>query len=252
MDMFLACRTVVLSGLFTSVAYSVTYAQINSPKYEIGVGVGTTIYQGDLSTSYLGSFHSLKPAINLFASRSIDQYFAIRANLAFSKVADDESTYSSPSYKRTRNFKFSTTIAELSAQLVWNITGINDNETHKIIPYLYGGAGLASLKIYRDWSKFMRANYSDLSTEKNGLPIDSAHSLPNIIPIIPVGAGLRYAVSPNLSLAGEFNYHFLFTDYLDGFSQAVNPKSKDKYYSISFGIIYSFKKSGIDCPRAIY
>lgn len=245
-------KSIVLSVLFATLAYLTPHAQKNATKYEIGVNAGTLIYQGDLSTSYLGSYHlhSLKPALGLFASRAINNNFAIRANLAFGKISDDESAYSSPSYKRLRNFKFNTSITELSALLVWNVLGNSTDESErKIIPYLFGGAGVALVNIHRDWSNFNRDVFLPTSAEAKGIALDSAHSLPGAIPVIPIGAGLRYAIGPKLSLAGEFNYRLAFNDYLDGFSQAVNPKSKDKYYGISIGLIYSFKNSGINCPH---
>ncbi len=252
-DMNLHCRAIVLSVLLMSVVYVTPHAQTNAAKYEIGINAGTLIYQGDLSSSYLGSYHlhSLKPAVGLFASRAINNNFAIRANLAFGKISDDESTYSSPAYKRQRNFEFNTSIAEFSALLVWNVLGNSTDESvRKIVPYLFGGIGMSFLNVHRDWSKFNRVSFPPTSSIGIGLAADSAHSLPGAIPVIPIGAGIRYAIGPKLSVAGEFNYRFAFNDYLDGFSQAVNPKTKDKYYGISIGLIYTFnKKSGIDCPK---
>src|ERR1035437_10067513 len=161
-DMNLNCKTIVLSVLFTTVTFLASDAQTNAAKYEIGINAGTLIYQGDLSTSYLGSyhFHSLKPAVGLFASRAINNDFAIRANLALGKISDDESSYSSPAYKRLRNFKFNTSITEFSALLVWNVLGNRTDESvRKIVPYLFGGVGMALVNVHRDWSNFNRAAF---------------------------------------------------------------------------------------------
>ena len=249
--MNLNCKTIALPVLLATVAYSTPYAQTKVAKYEIGINAGTLIYQGDLSTHYIGSFHYLKPAIGVFASRAINKNLAIRANLVLGKISDDESVYSSPAYKRQRNFKFNTSITEFSALLVWNVLGKSTDESdRRIVPYLFGGAGISFLNVHRDWSNFNRTAFPPTSSIAIGLAADSAHSLPGAIPAIPIGAGIRYAIGPKLSLAGEFNYRFVFTDYLDGFSQSVNPNSKDKYYGISIGLIYSFiNNSGIDCPK---
>lgn len=249
--MNLNCKTIVLPVLFVTVAYSTSYAQTKAAKYEIGIDAGTLIYQGDLSTHYLGSFHFLKPAIGVFASREINKNLAIRANLVLGKISDDESVYSRPAYKRLRNFKFNTSITEFSALVVWNMTEKgSDESTRKLVPYLFGGAGMSFLNVHRDWSNFNREAFTPTSTIGIGLSADSAHSLPGAIPVIPIGAGLRFEIGQKLSLAGEFNYRLAFNDYLDGFSQAVNPKTKDKYYGISIGLIYTFNKnSGIDCPK---
>jgi len=65
---------------------------------------GTLIYQGDLSESLLGYTHSLKPAIGVFASESLDDYFSVRANITRGEISADESTYSSPAWRRERNW----------------------------------------------------------------------------------------------------------------------------------------------------
>ena len=48
-------------------------AQINVPKHEIGFSAGMFIYQGDLTPSALGSYKTLRPAINLFPA-FLDRY----------------------------------------------------------------------------------------------------------------------------------------------------------------------------------
>ena len=68
--------------------------------------------------------------------------------------------------------------------------------------------------------------------------MDSAHSLPKVIPVLPVGAGLRYFFSPKFGLNLEASYRVSFTDYIDGFSQAANPDLKDHYMNYALGIIF--------------
>ena len=85
-----------------------------------------------------------------------------------------------------------------------------------------------------------------------GLAVDAAKSLPPIIPVLPVGAGVRYSLNDRFSLIGETSYRLSFTDYLDGFSKAANPNKNDHYLSHSIGVIYSFKKKNnkeLGCPK---
>ena len=67
--------------------------------------------------------------------------------------------------------------------------------------------------------------------------------------MIPVGAGIRYNLSPRIALTAEGSYRLVFTDYLDGFSVAANPKQNDHYHTMNVGVVYRLgKKNKLDCP----
>ena len=71
--------------------------------------------------------------------------------------------------------------------------------------------------------------------------------------VFPVSAGLRYAFTNNLSINLATTYRLNSTDYLDGFSQAVNPAKKDNFFTNAIGLIYSFgKNTMIKCPKLKY
>src|ERR1700689_4352634 len=77
-----------------------TSAQFIPGQFEFGINAGTLIYQGALSESVFGYLHSLKPAIGINASESLDDYFSVRANLTRGEIGADESAYSSPAWRR--------------------------------------------------------------------------------------------------------------------------------------------------------
>jgi hypothetical protein len=241
----LACFLCVLFILNVSNAE----AQNKSSKYELGIAVGAFVYQGDLTPHRLGSLKTLRPGIIVHGSRKINATMALRLNLSIASLRGDDSKYNVPAYRQQRNFKFSTPLIELSPQLVWSPWGWEEVGP-KISPYVFGGVGLSYLRIRPDWSNF---NASHFILEEN-LPAriaeDIAHGTPRLLPVIPVGAGIRYAISPKLVMNAELSYRTTFTDYLDGFSKAANPNLKDKYYSVSVGVIYRFGKSNNswDCP----
>src|SRR4051794_40036997 len=109
------CKTTLLTAFIFATSHAVSIAQLNTSKYEIGLNVGTLVYQGDLSTSFKGEYRSLKPALQVYVSRMLDPYFALRANLLIGKVSADESKSSSPEWKQFRNFAFNTSMTELSS-----------------------------------------------------------------------------------------------------------------------------------------
>jgi len=223
-------------------------AQNKNAKYEVGLGAGLFVYQGDLTPSRFGSYKTVRPGLVLHGSRKLNSTLALRLNLSIASLRGNDAKYNTPAFRQQRNFNFRTPLIELSPQLVWNPLGWDD-VGKKISPYAFGGIGLSMLRIRRDWSNFNIAYFEAEPNVISGLAIDAAHRTPRVTAVIPVGAGIRYSISPQIVLNAEAGYRILFTDYLDGFSRAANPSLKDHYYSITVGAIYRFgKKNSWDCP----
>lgn len=225
-----------------------TEAQQKNSKYEVGINVGAYVYQGDLAPGAIGSWKTIRPGIAIHGSRKLNSTLALRLNLSFASLKGAESKYNTPAYHQYRNFKFQTPLIELSPQIVWSPWGW-DEIGKRISPYAFAGIGLGFVRIRRDWSNFNSAHFSLEEDLPARIAQDAAHRTPVLIPSVPVGAGLRYAVSPRIVINGEVSYRNMFTDYLDGFSKAANPRFKDHYYNVSVGVIYRFgKKNSWDCP----
>ncbi len=229
----------------------VSRSQENLPRLEIGAGLSSFIYQGDLAPGDLGSFKTARFGVNLFANRILSPSFSLRTNLAIGGLRGDDSKYDEPDYRQQRNFRFRTRIVEISQLVVWN--PLNKNYSDKgFYPYLFGGGGLSFVKIRRDWSN-LSPEYSGDTDFMARLAQDSAHSLPQLLPFVSLGGGLRFNISPRWAANLESTYRVLFSDYLDGFSIAANPERKDKYHSVSLGVIYRIgKRNTLDCPVVRY
>lgn len=223
-------------------------AQIDLSKYEVGLSGGVFVYQGDLTPQQLGSYKTMKPQLALHIYRIISPAFSVRLNLNRSKLYGNDAKYSNPDWRQQRNFNFSTPVTELSLQGVWSFL---QARTPRFSPYLFAGAGFSFVKIKRDWSNINTTVFGEGSDVQNGLATDAAKSLPRILPVVPVGAGVRYGLNDHFSLIGETSYRLSFTDYLDGFSKSANPNKNDHYLSHSVGIIYSFNKKDktLGCPK---
>jgi hypothetical protein len=229
-------------------------AQITVSKYEIGAKAGVFVYQGDLAPSDAGSYKTLRPQFGLFVSRLLSSSFAVRLNFDAGSVHGDDGKYSSPWWRRDRNFRFTSPVYELTAQLVLDLLGRNyDRPAKSLSPYLFVGAGYSFLSVHRDWSRMNTTVFTAESDAVAGLAVDSATSLQHGTVTFPVGLGIRYALTQKISLIAESSFRFIPTDYLDGFSHAANPNKNDHYYSHSVGIVYSFgKKNSWDCPPKMY
>lgn len=243
-----SCARLLLFSVFLTGIFLSSSAQKKTAKYEVGLAAGAFVYQGDLTPARFGSWKTVRPGIIVHGSRKFNSTTALRLNLSFASLRGDDAKYNTPAYRQQRNFNFSTPLIELSPQIVWSPMGW-DEVGARISPYAFAGVSLAYLRVRRDWSRFNTAHF----TLEENLPARIAEDMqrrpPTLLPAIPVGAGIRYAVSPSIVINGEVSYRRTFSDYIDGFSIAASPKYKDHYYSVSAGVIYRFgKRNAWDCP----
>jgi opacity protein-like surface antigen len=240
-----SCLLVLLYGISQSLS-----AQSNASRFEVGLHAGANIYQGDLTPSSIGSFKTPALGMGLFGSMKLSSSFSLRANFDFGRLKGNDAKYSNPDWRKERNLKFNTSYKEVAALVVWDILGKNNESIrYGLSPYMFAGVGYSSLKIRRDYSNFNADYFSSAPTVLNGLSADIAHTAPKGAFVLPVGIGVRYALSPSLSIKAETSYRFTNTDYLDGFSEVANPSQKDSYYSNSIGLIFSIgKRSRLSCP----
>ncbi len=240
-------------ALFTIFCCGLTHANAQKPhyQYEAGINTGTFLYQGDLVSSPFGSFKSAAPMLQVFVSKETSPYFAFRANLSVGSLGADESQFSNPSWKQLRNFAFHSPLLELSAVGVFNLYGDNGRESyHTLTPYLLAGVGLSLLNTKADWSRLDTTAFNSKSQALMGLGVDTLHSLPRVLPVIPVGAGLRWNVTPVIAINAEAVTRLSFSDYIDGFSYAANPKHADGYLGLSLGVSFRLGNNSVKCPPA--
>jgi hypothetical protein len=227
-----------------------TNAQTDRYHYELGVNAGTLLYQGDLIQSPFGSFKGASPMLQVSITKPFSPYLSWRGNVTIGAISADESRFSTPFWKQLRNFSFSSPVTEFTGMLQLNIYGDNGKESyHTFTPYLMAGAGLSFLNIHRDWSRVDTTAFSNKSSLGTGLGIDSLHTLPRMLPVLPLGAGVRWMVTPRLAVNAEATMRFGFSDYIDGFSYAADHSHNDSYYGISVGVNFILGENGVKCPR---
>lgn len=137
-----------------------------------------------------------------------------------------------------RNLNFRSKISEISLlaelhPLYIFVDWVNkDRDPPRFSPYLTGGVGFYSFnpkgKSGNNWVELQ-----PLSTEGQGFseyPQRKIYKLSQLC--IPVGAGVKYELSPTVNLRTEFMYRFLSTDYLDDVSiRYINPNLFQNYLS---------------------
>jgi hypothetical protein len=225
------------------------HAQFTNPKYEIGIGIGTLVYQGDLSYHPMGAFKELKTAFSLYGRRMLTNYFSVRLNLSKGQLADDEALYNYPAYKQIRNLRFTNKVTSVAALLQFTPLGERGHFGYrKLNGYIFGGVELNFLRVNRDDSRVDTTVIATTSKEGLGLEADAATTPPKLLLSIPIGLGVRYALNNKLSLFAETNYRYTFSDYLDGFSKVANPNKKDRFYGLTIGAAWKLVKNRFACP----
>ena len=248
--MFTIPQKVFLFSFFSCLMYLTVEAQNQNAPISFGVQFGTCIYQGDLAPSFVGSYHALKPMVSVVVNKPIANNFSLRGSFSKGEISADESIYSSPAWRKSRAFKFNSPLTEVATVLVFDFADQTLDNTGRVSPYLFAGLGLTFLNIHRDWSKLNISAFDPKSATILGLGQDTLHKLPKVLPVIPIGVGLRYTINSRWSMNTELNFRYSFSDYLDGFSKAADPHANDSYYSISFGLNYHLLNNGIKCPSA--
>jgi hypothetical protein len=250
--MYYHCKKLFLVIACSQLFFFIPSAQTNLPKYEVGISVGAFVYQGDLTPSSAGDYKTARFGVTLHGSKILSASFLTRTNLAISGLKADEANYDNPEFRKHRALKFRTPLIELSQLIIWNPVASNYKD-QGLSPYIFAGIGAAFLDIKRDWSNYDAAYFGDASEIPQLIANDAAHKTPKLIPVIPVGFGVRLGVSSRIAVNAEASYRVVTTDYLDGFSEAVNPETGDRYYSLSIGAIYRIgKKNLLDCPVVRY
>lgn len=216
------------------------FAQSDAPTLEVGAGAGALIYQGDLTPSPAGSYRTVRPAFQLWAAHSLTDRLSLRLQWLQGSLHGDDARYASPAWRQERALAFSTRLGEVSLLAVYRL-----NSNGALQPYVFGGVGYAFVNVQRDASHFNSSFFADDKRVTDGLAYDLAQSPARGVPVVPLGAGLRYSLSPTLSVYAESAYRLSHTDYLDGFSQVGNPQRFDHYQSYNVGISYRLGSGGL-------
>jgi hypothetical protein len=225
-------KTLIIAGLILSVSF--TYGQL-SQRSEVGVGLGTFTYTGDLARNY--NFGFSRPAGTVFYRANISQVISLRSSLTGGKLmASDSNPIDAFASKRASSFNIS--LIEASVAFEYHFLDWKDSKRKlRFTPYLFGGFALFGI----GGNKTKPAAYSNVQTA------------------IPFGGGIKYVLNPKYYLALEFGVRKTMFDYLDNISdgntsfknyQYGNRFDNDTYYFFGLTITRTFYD--IPCPTSPY
>ena len=233
--MKLSLLSVGLAILFT---ISGLYAQNHN--WELGVFTGTSTYQGDLIETNFYDFDELNFAYGGFLKWVINDRFSVRGNLLRGKITGDDQDGSRERIQR--NFQFSASVTEFSAQAEFDILGhkrFADGSFNKIIsPYVFAGLGLT----YFDPTITLDPSNANRS-ERSNIQEDLATGPHCTRLAVPLGIGVRADLSRNWALGLEWGARYVFSDRIDGVNFSGNPEKKDWYSFAGLHLTYRFTGS---------
>ena len=201
---------------------------------EVGFGLGTFNYTGDLVRSY--NFKYSKPAGTVFYRSNLSKVVSFRAAITAGKIGASEKPIDPAA--AIRNASFDLFLFEASTVMEYHF--LNWRETKRFVrftPYLFAGIGLFGIS-------------GDI--QKND-------EYSNIQASIPFGGGIKYVYNPKWYFSLEVGVRKTFFDYLDNISggdprdknyQYGNPNDNDNYYFLGLSITRTFYT--IPCPTNPY
>lgn len=208
----------------------------SAQRSEIGFGIGTFNYTGDLARNY--NFLNSRPAGTVFYRSNLSNVVSFRAAVTAGKIAASDKRPFDPF---TAQRKASFNIFVFEASTVFEYHFLNWRETKRFLrfsPYLFGGLGLFGI---------------------SGNNASKPEEYSNVQGAIPFGTGLKYVINPKWYVALEFGARKTFFDYLDNVSlgresnknyQYGNPFDNDAYYFLGVSVTKTFYD--IPCPTNPY
>ncbi|WP_187264572.1 type IX secretion system protein PorG [Pontibacter beigongshangensis] len=233
----LICLLVQVGSVFFS---ETARAQRYITTSEIGGGIGGVNYKGEIAPSY--RLLSNQPAITAFYRRDISAPITLRGGLVASHRIIDDNTFSDESFNlplahyRQAELRFS--LLELSAVMEYNFLDYYDfDQPIRISPYFF--AGVAGF-LYNQKTTF---GNPDLRSQED--PFRTTLGV-----AIPVGVGIKYALSRHWNLGLEFGARKLLSDNIDNLQgqdkRISNPYDNDWYFYNGVSLSYTFYR--INCP----
>ncbi len=227
-----------LSSLSTFLLVSIIItgkAQITQ-RSEVGIGLGTFNYTGDLVRSY--NFAFSQPAGTVFYRANISKVISFRAGLTAGKLSASDATKPIDAFSTKRSASFNIFLMEVSGVYEYHFLDWKDDRRRlRFTPYLFAGLALFSI---------------------SGAPSKTAQ-YSNVQLAIPFGGGIKYVLNPKYYMSLEFGVRKTFFDYLDNISDAdVSQKNYqygnkfdyDNYFFLGVTLTRTFYD--IPCPKNPY
>lgn len=218
------------------VGLAMMVCSVQAQKSEVGFGIGTFNYTGDLVRTY--DILNSRPAATIFYRSNLSQVVSLRAALTGGGLGASDAR-PIDAFAEKRNASFSLFLMEASTVMEYHFMNWRDDKhIMRFTPYLFGGLAIFGIS----GAENKTSEYS------------------NVQGAIPFGLGMKYILNPKWYVALEFGARKTFFDYLDNVStgsnrlvknyQYGNPYDNDVYYFVGISLTRTFYE--IPCPTNPY
>ncbi|SEA57259.1 hypothetical protein SAMN05192529_12935 [Arachidicoccus rhizosphaerae] len=187
------------------------------PQAEIGIGLGTAHYFGDLNPE--GSLSPVHYSAQAFYQRYLGSYIGVRLSGSYVHLAASDKDNKDAAY-HNRGLDFANNIIELSLSGSFNFFKYAPGvQGHSFTPYVGLGIGGIYSDPYTHTDQGEKVSLRKLGTEGqlSSTPHDG-QKYGALAMIFPLSVGVRQAISPKLNIFAEATYRFTTSDYLDDVS----------------------------------
>ena len=187
----------------------------HAQSWHVGVFGGLSSYNGDVVDRIFPAHGQTKGAVGLDLTYEYNDHINIRGGYTYARVSGYDKFNKSEELQK-RNLSFETAISEFSLVGEYNIFSLYET---RFTPYIYAGLAVFHYNPYAYDATNTKTYLKPLSTEGEGITgySNKAYSLTQ--PAIPLGVGVKYAITDNIRIGAEAGYRVLFTDYLDDVSK---------------------------------
>ncbi len=205
-------KMIILVITLSSIFSNTTQAQKFS---EIGLGLGTFLYQGDLTRSII-VMEGFNYSGSLFFRYNFSPALAAKAQVSYGSIG----AYDYSVGHRKRNLHFKSHLAEFALTAEIDILPLimRNRPFGRVSPFLYGGAAVFHFNPKAELNDEWHA-LQPLATEGQGLaeyPERTPYSLIQIS--VPFGLDIRYNIDRKFFMGLDLGFRKTFTDYLDDVS----------------------------------
>ena len=236
----------IFNHLVAVLIWIASIASVYGQKYEVGAGIGTGVYSGDI-------IRKIDPAQagfqgTLFGKRNFDNVWSLRIAISGSVLEGDDGKKPIDLVAKSRDARFKGGVIEGSAIMEFNFLDFLRNDSEfRFSPYAFFGVGYSyfMMKGRESAERFTPADFYQLTS-----------------PVIPFGGGVKYRLDDQWTLAAELGIRATFTDYLDKIDRSAgvipvseidpntgllltrivnfgNPYTKDWYYFLGLSLSYT-------------
>jgi hypothetical protein len=223
-------------------------ALVVAQSYEIGGGLGTAVYSGDILRKIDAGQSGLQGT--LFGKRNFDNVWSLKVGVNLAEIMGADSIRPIDAMASLRQGHFTGRITELSAIMEFNFLDyVNQKSEFRFSPYAFFGLGYA----------FVNAE----GRINAGAPVENYRTRTLVLPF---GGGIKYLLTDQLTLGMELGFRPTTSDALDQLDSTLpalprydtplgpdtkalpqslnfgNPNTKDWYYFLGLTLSYTITK----------